>query len=114
VRVMYGCYQYLLDNGYERRSGRLTPGNSTTEVFEKKFDGYEIVVESVENEYGGRQMIYIHISPPATPKDVDARYHRLSVPKLSFFATGYHDYAAFEKKAKEMVAKLKDWTIEVL
>ena len=117
---MHDCHQYLRDNGYaqdfrsskdEYESGGFP---ESVETFIKHFDGYTIQVISRENECGGREDIHIYLDPPSTSEGASKPYRRMAAPSISFFATGYHDYAAMEKKAKKMVKVLRSWAIEVI
>jgi hypothetical protein len=117
---MYECQDYLVQNGYKyevvspEENYKAGGFPERVEIFTKHFDGYTIVVSSHENEWGGKEIIELFVDPPSTSKGASKPWRRMAAPSISFFATGYHDYATFEKKAKQMVKQLKRWAIEVI
>jgi len=92
--------------------GSLTKDDQTVSCYEKVTDEYRILYDIHSNKYGGKSIITVEILPELGEKD--GIYH-LRSPVLSFFATGFEDFAMLEKRIKEeIVPALKKWAIKVL
>lgn len=114
---------YLRDNGYKvTRYNHDAFGvnhaepNETVVEYTKTFDDeYTIIVRHHTNFYGGKTVIDVRLHCPKDLAKPKVSYHHMAAPSISFFATGYQDYPALEKKVKEeIVPSLKRWAIEVI
>ena len=82
--------------------------------YEKVIDNeYRIIFTESFNKWGGKSLIAVE--PLPVLMDSDDRVFHLRAPVIEFFATGFHDYDALEKKIKEeIVPTLKKWALKVI